>query len=257
MRIVPAGFDFHCHVDLFRDPAATIAACNQNRIVALAVTTTPRAWPQNSRWTAQSPYVHAAVGLHPELAEERHSELSLLESYMPETPFVGEIGLDGTAQHRNSLQTQTMVFTRALECAQRLGGRVLSIHSRRAAGDVLKALEENTTPVRVLPILHWFSGSVTEARKALDLGCYFSVNHRTLQHASATSLLRALPIDRLLTETDAPFAMVGDRQPEPRDVLDTARKLADIVGVSSSSMSEALATNAARVFAFAGLNDLF
>jgi TatD DNase family protein len=175
------GFDFHCHIDLYPDPVAMIAACEENRIVTLAVTTTPKAWPQNRKWVAHCVYTYAAVGLHPEVVGERHRELALLEEYMKESRLVGEIGLDGSPQYRKSWDGQTMVFTRALAAAQRLGGRVVSIHSRRAANEVVRRLEEHTTPERVLPILHWFSGSVAAARKAASLGCYFSINHRTLE----------------------------------------------------------------------------
>ncbi len=66
------GFDFHCHVDLDRDPARLISQCEGERIVTVAVTTTPKAWAQNHKWTARSGYVRAAVGLHPELVGERY-----------------------------------------------------------------------------------------------------------------------------------------------------------------------------------------
>ena len=257
MSLVVNGFDFHCHIDLFPDPAQTIAGCESARILTLAVTTTPKAWRQNQRWTASSRYVHAAIGLHPELAGERVGEIASLEQQMVETPFVGEIGLDGTMQHRKHWARQTQVFTRALFCADRLGGRVLSIHSRRAAADVLSALRENTSPTRVLPILHWFSGPLSAARLAIEIGCYFSINHRMLDNAGDSELLRSLPDDRLLTETDAPFAMAQQRSPESQQVQTTTRRLADVRGVSAESMAKAVAANASRVFAFAGIEGDF
>ena len=66
------GFDFHCHVDLFDNPVALIADCDHNRIATLAVTTTPKAWKQNRTWTERSSFVFPAIGLHPELAGQRH-----------------------------------------------------------------------------------------------------------------------------------------------------------------------------------------
>ena len=126
------GFDFHCHVDLYPDPTRVIAACERKGIVTLAVTTTPKAWLQNRRWTRGSRYVFPALGLHPELVGERHHEIALLEEHMKESHLIGEIGLDGSRQYQKSWQAQVEVFTRALAAAQHLGGRVLSIHSRRA-----------------------------------------------------------------------------------------------------------------------------
>jgi TatD DNase family protein len=251
------GFDFHCHVDLFPDPAAAIAACERERIVTLAVTTTPKAWTQNRRWTGGSRYVHSAVGLHPELAGERHPEIVLLEKLIAETSFVGEVGLDGSPPHRGTMAVQREVFNRALAAAERCGGRVVSIHSRRAAKEVLDCLATQTTPARVLPILHWFSDGASLARRAAEQGCYFSINHRMLDSEARAALIRDLPGDRILTETDAPFTEIGHRKSEPADVVDTAQQLATLRAVSHHEMRDTLAANAARVFAFAGIDVSF
>ncbi len=248
------GCDFHCHVDLLPDPTAAIASCERERIVTLAVTTTPRAWTQNRKWTVGCRYVYAAVGLHPELAGERHAEVGLLEKLIADTPFVGEVGLDGSTQHRKTLPAQRDVFVRALATAQSVGGRVVSIHSRRAAKDVLNCLSKHTTPSRVLPILHWFSDSASLARSAVLQGCYFSVNHRMLATEAGRAIVLSLPTERLLTETDAPFTQVDGRTSEPRDVIATAEALAAVRGVAVDAMCLALRENANRVFAFAGLD---
>jgi TatD DNase family protein len=251
---VARGFDFHCHIDLYPDPVAMIASCEENRIVTLAMTTTPKAWPQNRQWAAQSVYTHTAVGLHPEVVGERHRELPLLEQYMKESRLVGEIGLDGSPQYRKSWNEQTIVFTRALATAQRLGGRVVSIHSRRAANEVVRCLQEHTTPERVLPILHWFSGSAVAARKAVSLGCYFSINHCTLGNDAGIALVRSLPQERLLTETDGPLTSLRDRESEPPDVVMITERLGAVRSLPAQDMRTVIRTNAQRVFAFAGLS---
>ncbi len=256
-QMLVRGFDLHCHIDLFPDPAALIARCEKDQIVVLAMTTTPLAWAQNKHWTAGSRYVHAAVGLHPELVSERHAELQLLEGAIEETRFIGEVGLDGSPRHRKSWGIQKRVFARILARAQRLGGRVASIHSRRAAADVLRCIEEHTTGDRLLPILHWFSDSASLAKRAASRGCYFSINHRMFGGATGMELIRNLPSDRLLTETDAPFTTVNGRKAEPRDVATAVTRLATARGTSVMEMRETLATNVRRVFAFAGIDEAF
>ena len=147
-------------------------------------------------------------------------------------------------------------FLRALSNAQRLGRRV-SIHSRRAANDVVKCLEERVTSDRVLPtlpILHWFSGSVAAARKAAQLGFYFSINHASLEYESGLALIRSLPVERLLTETDGPFTTIASRKTVPADVTDTPRELARARGVSTREMEHAIRENAARVLGFVGIS---
>ena len=247
------GFDFHRHIDLFPDPTAEIEACESSRIFTLAVTTTPKAWAQNRRWTAGCRYVHAALGLHPELAGERHAEIDLLENLLGETPFIGEIGLDGSPQHCHSWQKQREVFIRILSAAQQLGGRVGSIHSRLAARDVLACLTEHTTPERFLPILHWFSDSSALARQAAEQGCFFSINHLMLRSKRGVGLIRGLPIDKILTETDAPFTGRTRRKNEPQVVMTTIKLLAEVRGVSTNEMAAILNANATRVLNFAGI----
>jgi TatD DNase family protein len=254
MTIVVNGFDFHCHVDLFPDPAALIADCDRNHIVTLAVTTTPKAWTQNRRWTKCSNFVIPAIGLHPELADQRRAEIALVEQLMAESPFVGEVGLDGSPPHRRTLPIQKEVFSRVLQSAQTLGARVLTIHSRRAGREVLASLVEHTTPERVLPILHWFSDSVATAVEAARFGCYFSINHRMLSADSGISLIKSLPADRLLTETDAPFTEIENRKSEPRDVTAMISRLAQLRNLPVEEMKRIVTLNAERVLAFAGVS---
>ena len=146
------------------------------------------------------------------------------------------------------------MFLRALSNAQRLGRRVVSIHSRRAANDVLKCLDERVTSDRALPILHWFSGSVAAARKAAQLGFYFSINHASLEYESGLALIRSLPVELLLTETDGPFTTIASRKAVPADVTDTTRELTRARGVSTREMEHAIRENAARVLGFVGIS---
>lgn len=116
------------------------------------------------------------------------------------TPFAGEVGLDGKS--RVPMTTQIATFRSVLE-ALRDKPRITTIHSYSATGKVLELLAE-VEPLGI--VLHWWLGSPTETTRAVDLGCYFSVNAAMLK---SDDILRSIPIDRLLTETDHPF---GDRR---------------------------------------------
>lgn len=241
------GFDFHCHVDLYKDPQEIIRSCDRDGIVTLAVTTTPKAWQQNKIWASASDYVHVAAGLHPELAGEHADELPLLERYIGETPFVGEVGLDRSPQYRDSWRTQEEIFGRVLQVSNKLGGRVLSIHSRRAANQVIDMIRDNVRPGRVLCILHWFSGTIGAAAKAAELGCYFSVNDRMLNSDAGKALVSSLPLDRLLTETDGPFI----KNSVPSTVIQTTEALGKVCGLNAVQMKDRLCNNARRALEFA------
>jgi TatD DNase family protein len=243
------GYDFHCHVDLDKDPRATIARCEAERIFTLAVTTTPKAFSTNAEWTRGSRYVFPAVGLHPELVGERLHELPMVVSLLEKTAFVGEVGLDGSPQHKGSYEKQREAFVEILKSAQRFGEKILTIHSRRAANDVLELIEKHTTPDRVLCILHWFSGATSSMRRAVAAGCYFSVNANMLDSERSLALVGAMPPDRVLTETDAPFGMTDARPSMPWDVVRTAQRLLSHAPGGGIPLRE----NADRVLRFAGV----
>lgn len=248
------GFDFHCHVDLHSNPIDLIQECEKNGIAVLAVTTTPKAWAQNRRWTDESRHVYCAVGLHPELVGDRFEEIALLEDYMEQTRLVGEIGLDGSPHNSTSWDRQLEVFSRALKRANDLGNRVLSIHSRRAANQVVDMIARHTAVDRVLPILHWYSGSKTTAEKALDYGCFFSVNLRMLANERGRELIEFLPKDKLLIETDAPFTSVDDCKYSPELTIETAEQAAHLKETSIEEFNKQLQANARYVFNFAGID---
>lgn len=248
------GFDFHCHLDLYPDPPALIEGCRMERIVTLAVTTTPKAWRQNVKWAAGNPFVHPAVGLHPELVGERFSELPLLEAHIAESRLIGELGLDGSPQHRNSFAQQKEVLSRALSVAQSMGGRVVSLHSRRAEEETIEIIQKCTTRERVLCVLHWYSGSVKAAQRAAEGGCYFSINQRMLESDRGRALVNALPDERLLTETDGPFNVISDRKSVPSDVISTMKRLAELRKALVPEITQRMHANAIRVLRFAGLD---
>ena len=248
------GFDFHCHVDLHPNPAGLIQECEEKGIAVLAVTTTPKAWAQNLKWTEKSRYVYSAIGLHPELVGERFEEIALLEDCMDQTRLVGEIGLDGSPRNIVSWDRQLEVFSRVLKRANELGNRVLSIHSRRAANQVVDMIAHCTIVNRVLPILHWYSGSKVTAKEALDRGCYFSVNLQMLASQRGRELVQILPKDKLLIETDAPFTSVDGRKYNPALAIQTAGQVANLKGISIVEFNEQLQTNARYIFNFAEID---
>ena len=214
----PRRVDFHAHLDLYPDLAEAIRRCDAEEVATLAVTTTPRAFPKNLELTKGSAFVRAAIGLHPQLVLERASEISIFEDLLTQTRYVGEVGLDAGPSHYRSFDQQKMVFERVLRLCARAGDKVLSVHSVRAAKHVLDMVEAFLPPERGKVVLHWFTGSTSEARRAVEMGCYFSVNERMFANLKGQALVRTIPEDRLLTETDGPFVERDGRPVAPGDV---------------------------------------
>ena len=196
--------DFHCHLDLYPDAMALLPTVAERNVFTLVFTTSPRAWQATSRMFAGYDNIKVAVGLHPEVVAKKASERALLVSCISRARFVGEVGLDGSRRYQETMPLQESILNEVLTECERVGGKILSIHSKNAASRVLDLVEQhcrNSTPV-----LHWFSGTIQEARRAVALGCWFSVGPAMLRGAKGRTLLRELPMEKILPETDGPFA---------------------------------------------------
>lgn len=227
MRTRPEAIDFHCHLDLYDDHEALIRECDADRIAVLAVTTTPKAFARNVQAARGSDYVRVAAGLHPQLVHERASELPLLLELLASVRYVGEVGLDAGPRYFRSLDAQTEVFGAVLKACARHGGKILTVHTVRTAKRVLDMIETLFPEDRGRAVLHWFSGTPAEARRAVDLGCYFSINEGMLSSEKGRALVAGLPVDRLLTETDGPFLQIEGRSARPRDVTRCVAQLSE------------------------------
>lgn len=233
--------DFHCHIDLYPDPAAVAARAEENEIYVLSVTTTPKAWRKTAALAIDKTYIRTSLGLHPELAHERSQELPLFEAFLDETRYVGEIGLDGSPEHRGHAGEQKRVFERILAMVRERGGRILSVHSRRAAEQVVATLKEYDCGQSA--VLHWFSGTQRQLADAIAVGCWFSVGPAMLRSERGRQLTAFMPRDRVLTETDGPFGQQGDRPLEPTDVRLAEAALAKIWHVDANEVSRTLKSN--------------
>lgn len=235
--------DFHCHLDLFPDPESIAQRCEREGIYVLSVTTTPKAWQGTKK--LERARIRTALGLHPQLAHHRKSELALFDHLLGETRYVGEIGLDGAPEFKSHWDDQLHVFRHILAACQKAGGKIISIHSRRASRAVLDEVE--AYPDAGAPVLHWFSGSQRELDRAISLGCWFSVGPAMLQSAKGRALAAHMPRERVLTETDGPFAQLSDRALLPWDSDMAARELAALWHATDRETASQLNSNLRRL----------
>jgi len=239
----PRLVDFHCHLDLYPDHVALIRECDRERVATLAVTTTPKAWPRNRDLAQTSTHVRVALGLHPQLVAEREAEQPMFERYLSEARYVGEVGLDAGPRFYRSFEAQERVFSRVLAACAEQGDKILTLHSVRAVGKVLGHLDRALPPDRGRVILHWFTGTAAEARRASERGCYFSINSEMLRSPKHRQLVAGLPADRLLTETDGPFVEAAGRPVRPSAVAQTVADLATLRGETADVMAQRIVAN--------------
>jgi len=233
--------DFHCHLDLYPNHHAVRQECDRLGMYVLSVTTTPSAWKGTSALAEGSARIRTALGLHPQLAGERKGELPLFDVLLPQTRYVGEIGLDGSPEFRRSWNDQVAVFEHILAECRKAGGRVMSIHSRRASGPVLDFLER--IPDAGTPVLHWFSGSFRDLDRAIKLGCWFSIGPAMLASEKGRGLAARMPRERVLTETDGPFAQLNGQAILPWQVENAIQGLSQIWSVPPADVEQSVFRN--------------
>jgi TatD DNase family protein len=181
--------------------------------------------------------VRLALGLHPlEVASvDLQEELRLFASYSAHTSYIGEIGLDLSSDGRASRAAQEAAFD-AILATDGVREKVATVHSRGASKETVARLVEARAR-RV--IMHWFSGPQRDVDTALEAGFYFSINPQMMVSKRGATVISSLPRDRVLLESDGPYARVGGRVAEPTDVATVVGHLA---GVWSKTRDEVIRT---------------
>jgi TatD DNase family protein len=146
----------------------------------------------------KEPDIAWGTGCHPRFPLSQETfDIKRFGDLLEKTAIAGEIGLD--AGSRVPLALQLYNFRQILEVVSRLP-RLVSIHSYRATGLVLKELRQR--PI-VVPVLHWWTGSADETSQAVELGCYFSIHSAVARHSKFRT---RVPLERILVESDHGYA---------------------------------------------------
>jgi TatD DNase family protein len=256
---VPAA-DSHCHLDIMGVPVAEViaqaAAAGVERIVQVGIDV------PTSRWSADVALHHeeiwATVALHPNeaplLAERGELEAALAEidrlAARPEVRGVGETGLDYFRTGQEGRISQQESFRRHIDIAKR-HGIALMIHDRDAHGDVLRVLQEEGSPDRV--VFHCFSGDAEMAKVCADRGYVLSfAGNVTFKNAQQLrDAVQVAPLDQLLVETDAPFLTpmpYRGRPNAPYLIPLTLRCIAEVKSVALDAVCAAVATTTRAVY---------
>jgi len=196
----------------------------------------------------------AGVGIHPEEARELTADDDAQLAKWAEDEKVvciGEIGLDYYwVKDEPTRELQRRIFIHQLDLARQLHLPVC-IHDRDAHADTLAILKKEGQGIPT--VLHCYSGSVEMAREFLKIGCYLGTDGPlTFKNASKLlNVIREMPLDRLLVETDAPYMapvpMRGKRN-EPAFVRFIAEKVAELRSMTLADVARATTTNAETIY---------
>ena len=231
--------DLHAHVSPEIGTADLVGLGALVFAVTRSIDEAEAALDRRDEWTVWG------AGCHPGLVSAQQTfDVDRFEALLERTPFVSEIGLDGSSRVPMPLQRQRLGEILAV---LQTSPRIASIHSYRATAEVLTELEAR--PISGA-ILHWWLGDQAQTARALGLGCYFSVNTSSLKHRD---LLGIIPIERIFSETDHPF---GDRYRKgvrrPGAVEDVELAIAACHGISQEAVRQRLWRNLANLVSQTG-----
>jgi len=250
--------DSHCHLD-FPDYAGqvddVVARARAAGVgVCVSIGTELKRFPGVRAVAERFDNVWCSVGIHPHEAEkELLSDPAPLiaEAAHPKVVAIGETGLDFYYEH--SPRAEQAANFRAHVAAARQTGLPVIVHTRDADDETIDLLRDEMGKGSFTGLIHCFTGTQKLADAALELGLYISVSGiATFKNSTALrEVIRTVPLDRLLVETDAPFlAPVPHRGKtnEPAFVVHTARMLAELKSVSENELAAATTENFFRLF---------
>lgn len=248
--------DSHCHLNfpqLAQRHGEILDAMARARVThALCVTVNLDDFPDVLALAASHDMLHATVGVHPDHrggTEPTVEQLCRLADH-PQVVGIGETGLDyfrGAGDGPLQRERFRVHIRAARSC-----GKPLVIHSREAEADTLDIMKEEGAS-HAGGVMHCFTGSVAMARQAMDLGFHISFSGIvTFKNAQALrDVVRDVPLDRMLIETDSPYlapAPHRGKTNEPAFVVLVAEEIARILGVAAEEVGRTTSANFMRLF---------
>ncbi len=251
--------DSHCHLDFpdFQDDLEGVVSRAREAGVGhfLTICTHITKFDQVRAVAARYDDMHCTVGIHPHEAgnepEVDEARLTGIASGDPKVVAFGETGLDFFYDH-SPREAQERQFRTHL-AASREAGLPVVIHTRNADEDMTRILQDEMARGPFTGVIHCFSSGPELAEIAVDLGLYISlsgiVTFKKAEELRATA--KAVPLDRILVETDAPYlAPVPKRgkRNEPAFVAHTAACVAELHGMSTEDLAAKTTENFFRLF---------
>ena len=254
-------FDAHCHLQMPQfdaDREAVLARMKDKEVMGIIVGTDFEMSRIGLELASQHDFLWASVGLHPNDNKEEEFDLSAYEELArdPKVVAIGECGLDyfrsgGTDEEKT---VQKKRFEEQIELALTVK-KPLIIHCRNAHDDMLAILKDymgNHPELKV--VMHFFTGTGELAQQYLNLGCFLSFPGPITYTDMYDESIRITPLERMLIETDSPFAAPvphrGKRN-EPVYVEHVAAKIAAVKGASAEEVTSQINLTAQRIFGLA------
>lgn len=240
----------HLHAEEFRDDLPTVLAAAESAGVRaiLAVSETVADAQLNLELADRYPIIRPCAGLHPTEVDLEAAEamVALILAHPDRLVAIGEVGLDyWIVQDPEQQEIQRQIFRRFIDLSNELE-LPLNVHSRSAGRHAIAFLREHGAK-RVL--LHAFDGRASAATTGVEFGYYFSIPPSIVRSPQKQKLVRHLPLDRLLLESDAPVLGPDPlARNEPKNIRLACEAIAQIKGLPVADVARVTTENARRLF---------
>lgn len=245
-------WDFHAHPDFYGEEElpGVLAGLETEDVRLVAASVDPESWSRNRALAARSDRIVPSFGVHPERAAAWAGRLEELETPFSESRLIGEIGLDRLWVPAETYTAQRDVFRWFVErCAET--GKWSVLHTKDAEEEVLEVLAASRAGGAPYgrAVVHWYSGPDVLVPRFLDLGCMFSFGVEVRRSARLRAILRRIPEDRLLLETDNPVGeeWLGGVRGGPALVGRVLDDLASTLGRDREALGATSTANALRI----------
>jgi len=198
--------------------------------------------------------VWATVGLHPDDTEKFDYSFYKNLATKEKVVAIGECGLDYyriEPEDQKTKDAQKEIFTEQIRLANEIK-KPLVIHCRQAFEDLIEILESNKKLLNNPPgIIHFFTGSPKDAERLLEIGFNFTFGGLVTYNRDFDEIIRKIPLERIMLETDAPFVSPEPfrrKRNEPLYVEKVAEKISEIKNVSFEEVCEKTTANTIDIF---------
>ena len=239
--------DAHAHVDRYdlvddRALSSALAEIAQHRILTISNSMDLESYRRDVDIGEECDLVVPVFGVHPWNAPEYAGRLQDLERAVESSPMIGEVGLDHYfVKDAAAYPDQIKVLEWFLRAAEEQD-KIISLHTKGAEQEVLELLDRYA--IRRV-VVHWYSGPMDVFQELVARGVYFTVGIEVLHSAHLKAIAQAIPMNRLLTETDNPGGPAGfiGRAGMPALVKDVVRGLAEARRSTVEAVVQAVQAN--------------
>ena len=218
--------DMHFHLDGYPNHQQIYNQINEYKQYTLCVTNSPDIYEACLSTYTESNFVRFALGMHP-LQKITEETIVKFQRLAKKARYIGEVGLDFSKASAAMKEHQISVFSSCLSLAGK--EKIFSIHSLRAEKQIYEILKCQNSASKY--IMHWYCGDIDTLEKLVSIGCYFSINISQLTNYQ--DIVRAMPKEKILIESDAPIGSYLGKKFTPKDLTRLYDRISCFLGIDA------------------------